>query len=556
MDDTAGPHTGRFWTRQDVEDLPPGIEDDLLQALRKLTSTLDVNDVCEAVLGGVEAVFGATSSWIMLHDTATNLLRTQVFRGRGADVYRELELPADRGVAGLAFTRREIQFVPDASADNRWFDPELVHRSGLKSVFVLPLMVRDKAIGVLGIDAPRFGPTRPPADLDVKRLELFAAQAAIGIINARQYESSQKDRARLRSLLRERRQLRDHVMELREQVRQAYSFGDIVGTSDGIREVLDELSQVASSDVSVLILGETGTGKELLARAVHEQSGRRARSFVAVNCAALPEHLVESEMFGHERGAFTGAHARKPGRFELAHRGTLFLDEVGDLPLNAQAKLLRVLQDGEVHRVGSTHGVKVDVRVIAATNQDLAARIGDRGFREDLYYRLSVFPIRVPPLRERIEDIPLLAVHIAVRFSARIGKNVRGIEQRAIELLTAYPWPGNVRELQNVIERAVILTSRDVIPPEAIRLDGPLPSSSGPRSPESARATPDDPDHDELRSRTLADAERAAIIEALRSAACRISGSGGAAAILGLRPTTLHAKMKKLGIRRSDILKM
>jgi formate hydrogenlyase transcriptional activator len=554
MDKPASFEGSRAWTMGNLEAVPLSghLEDDLLSAMRKLTATLDVDGVCEAVLTGVENVFGATSSWIMLHDAEANALRTQMFRGRGADVYGALTLSIDRGVAGLAFTRREIQFVPDVSADDRWFDPDRVWHSGLRSVFVLPLMGPDGPIGVLGIDAPHFGPAHPPAALDLKRLEVFAAQAANGIVNARLYETSQQDRARLRALLRERRVLRRHVVELREQVRDAYAFDQIVGQSEAIRRVLTELEQVASSHVTVLLLGETGTGKELLARALHERSGRRSRPFVPVNCAALPEHLVESEMFGHERGSFTGAHARKPGRFELAHRGTLFLDEIGDLPSGAQAKLLRVLQDGEVHRVGSTQPVKIDVRLVAATNQDLPARVVERAFREDLYYRLSVFPIRVPPLRERPDDIPLLASHVATRFAARIGKRVSGIEDGALERLQGYAWPGNVRELQNVIERAVILTAGPVVTAEVIRLEPPVAAPTAGAAPAGAPAPSCDTPS---RPRTLADAERAAIIQALRAAEGRVSGEHGAAAKLGLRPTTLHAKMKKLGVRRADALK-
>jgi formate hydrogenlyase transcriptional activator len=345
------------------------------------------------------------------------------------------------------------------------------------------------------------------------------------------------------------------VLELRDEVRHAYSFGPIVGESAAIRRVLAELEQVAASDVTVLLLGETGTGKELLARALHERSRRAARAFVPVNCAALPENLVESELFGHERGAFTGAHTRKPGRFELAHRGTLFLDEIGDLPTNAQAKLLRVLQDGEVHRVGSTQPITVDVRVVAATNQDLAAKVSERAFRDDLFYRLSVFPIRVPPLRERPEDIPLLARHLALQCAKRIGKRVTGIADDAVDMLTSYSWPGNVRELQNVIERAVILAVDGIVTTEAIRLEG----SSSPAA-VVARTAPPDPvrpaSSDSATPHTFADAERVAIIEALRTAEGRVSGPRGAAAVLGLKPTTLHAKMKKLGVRRGDALKI
>ena len=548
----------RSWNYGDVAARPlsTGIEEHLLVPLRTLTTSLDVQAVCEAVLSGVEGAFGATSSWIMLHDASTNVLRTCHFRGRGADVYGNVEIPADCGVAGLVFTHRRIEFVPDATSEHRWFDPERVRASGLRSVFVLPLVVGDKAIGILGLDSPAFGVEHPPTVLDVKRLEIFAAQGAIGLSNARLYQESQQDRARLRALLRERRALRQQVVELRDEVREAYSFGPIVGESAIIRGVLAELAQVAASDATVLLLGETGTGKELLARALHERGHRAARPFVPVNCAALPENLVESELFGHERGAFTGAHTRKPGRFELAHRGTLFLDEIGDLPANAQAKLLRVLQDGEVHRVGSTQATKVDVRVVAATNQDLVARVAERMFRADLFYRLSVFPINVPPLRERAEDIPILARHLALQCARRMGKRVTGITEDAIDALTSYDWPGNVRELQNVIERAVILAANGTVTADTIRLDRIRAAAVPAESPApAAPPLPVLPEPPETRPSTLAEAERVAIIEALRQAEGRVSGPSGAAALLGLKPTTLHAKMKKLGVRRWDALR-
>jgi len=488
----------------------------------------------------------------MLHDASRNVLRTAVFRGRGADVYADVTIPADAGVAGLAFSRAEIQFVPDVSQEQRWFNPDRVRASGLQSVFVLPLVARDRTVGVLGVDVPQFGPDCSPTPLEVKRLEIFAAHAAMGLLHAHLYQASQQDRNRLRNLLRERRTLRQQLLTLRDEVRTAYSFGPIVGASDSIRRILAEVEQVATSDVTVLLLGETGTGKELIARALHERSSRAARPFVPVNCAALPEQLVESELFGHERGAFTDAHTRKPGRFELAHRGTLFLDEIGDLPLNAQAKLLRILQDGEVHRVGSTQSVKVDVRIVAATNQHLPTRVAERMFREDLYYRISVFPIRLPPLRERADDIPLLARHLATECARRLGKRITGIEQRAVDALRDYSWPGNVRELQNVIERAVILANGADITAGTIRLDRPCPPSGSAAMRESG---PPSTDSTPPVTRTMAEAERLAIVNALRSAEGRVSGPRGAAAVLGLKPTTLHAKMKKLGVRRGDALK-
>jgi formate hydrogenlyase transcriptional activator len=422
-------------------------------------------------------------------------------------------------------------------------------------VFVLPLIVGDRAIGVLGIDSPRFGVGRPPTPVDIKRLEIFAAQGAIGLSNAHRYQRSQQDRERLRTLLHERRALRQQVVELRDEVREAHSYGPIIGESTAIRSVLTEVEQVATADTTVLLLGETGTGKELLARALHDRGNRATRPFVAVNCAALPENLVETELFGHERGAFTGAHIRKPGRFELAHRGTLFLDELGDLPPSAQAKLLRVLQEGEVDRVGSTQPVKVDVRLIAATNQDLSARVSERVFRADLFYRLSVFPIRVPPLRERTDDIPLLARHLAVHAAKRLGKRVTGITEDALEALTSYSWPGNVRELQNVMERAVILSATGIVTADTIRLDRlPAVAPQVPTAPPNPEQVVPEPRNSATLT-TLADAERLAIVQALRHAQGRVSGPAGAAALLGVKPTTLHAKMKKLGVARGDALK-
>jgi formate hydrogenlyase transcriptional activator len=552
----SGVPISQSWSYGEVaaQTLSEGIEEHLLIALRRLTETLDVQGVCEAVLSGVENVFGASSSWIMLHNAATDTLRTALFRGRGAEVYDSIEIPADRGLAGTVFKSGDIQFIADVTQEDRWFAPARVRASGLRTVILLPLVAGARRIGVLGADSPHFGVDRVPSPVEVKRLEIFAAQAAIGLMNARLYHSTQQDRNRLRALLNERRSLQKEVLTLRDEVRTAYSLGRIVGDSPIMRSVLTDVERVAASDVTVLFLGETGTGKELLARALHERSERARRPFVPVNCAALPENLVESEMFGYERGAFTGAHIRKPGRFELADRGTLFLDEIGDLPLNAQAKLLRVLQDGEVHRIGSTKAVKVDIRLVAATNHDLAAAVRDGKFRDDLFYRLSVFPIRIPPLRERIEDIPALANHLALQCARRMGKRITGLGPGVLEALGSYTWPGNVRELQNVIERSVILSVPPLITSDAIRLDSlpllPTVTDTGVKEPE--------PVSDGNRPAgpvTLADAERQAIIDALRRAEGRISGKLGAAALLGLKPTTLHAKMKKLHVRRGDALR-
>jgi formate hydrogenlyase transcriptional activator len=402
-------------------------------------------------------------------------------------------------------------------------------------VFVLPLVFEDVALGLIGLDSPQFTLQTPPRDVDISRLQAFAAQAAIAITNARRYEASERDRARLRALLGERRQLRGQVRQLHEDLQSALGDTDIVGSSAGLTDVVHQAELVASGDTTVLVLGETGTGKEMLARFVHERSRRSAGPFVPVNCAALPESLVESELFGHERGAFTGAVASRSGKFELADRGTLFLDEIGDLPADAQAKLLRVLQDRQVQRVGGTQITRVDVRLIAATNQDLEAAVAEKRFRSDLYYRLSVFPIRLPALRERREDIPALVRHYVPHFAKRLQRHVTGVDDAALAELVAYDWPGNIRELQNVVERGVILAEGPLVrAPD-------LPTFRRPVEGRPAGGTG---------VRSLADAERDAICAALDATRWRVSGAGGAADHLGLKPTTLHAKMKKLGIRR------
>jgi transcriptional regulator with GAF, ATPase, and Fis domain len=349
------------------------VEEALIAAARSLTSRLDVQGASLAVLDAVQDVFGASSSWVLLHEPREHRLRTVAFRGPSADAFRDVVLPVATGVMGLAFRSRQVVFVPDAQQDDRWFDVARVQGTGLRSAFAVPLVVQDRAIGVIGIDTPRYGSERSPRQADITLFEALAAQAAIAIGNAQLYEASERDRRRLAALLDERRSLRRRVTHLQEEARAVH--GDGVGESALWHEVVRLADMVAAGDTTVLLLGETGTGKELLARRIHGQSPRASGPFVAVNCAALPEALVESELFGHEKGAFTNAVARRLGKFELADGGTLFLDEVGDLPAAAQAKLLRVLQDSKVERVGASAPVPVNVRVLAATNQVLEAAI-------------------------------------------------------------------------------------------------------------------------------------------------------------------------------------
>jgi PAS domain S-box-containing protein len=331
---------------------------------------------------------------------------------------------------------------------------------------------------------------------------------------------------------RDLRKLRLENVYLREEIGSHYQPGEMVGDSAAFREVLSAAQSVAETDTTVLITGETGTGKELVARLVHAQSKRRDGPLVTVNCAALPSGLIESELFGHEAGAFTGAVSRKVGRFEMADGGTLFLDEVGDLPVELQAKLLRVLQEGEFERVGATQSTRTDVRVVAATNADLQDAVHEQRFRADLFYRLNVFPIHIPPLRERREDIPALVSHFVMRHASKLGKNVSSISKSTMEMLCSYSWPGNVREVQNIVERAVILNA-----------GSELLLGSWFAGPKATQPRPD-------RVLTLRDLERAHIVEVLEQTGWRVSGEHGAAKILDVKPTSLEARMKRLGIER------
>jgi formate hydrogenlyase transcriptional activator len=320
---------------------------------------------------------------------------------------------------------------------------------------------------------------------------------------------------------------------LLDEVKTRYPYDEIIGHSEALRGVLQQAAIVAPTNASVLILGETGTGKELICRAIHHISPRHDKPLTTLNCAAIPSGLVESELFGHEKGAFTGAIAQKRGKFELAHGGTIFLDEIGDLPLETQPKLLRVLQERKFERLGGTRTITIDSRVIAATHRDLPQMVKDGRFREDLFYRLNVFPISLPPLRQRKEDLLLLANYFARRAGIRLGKPACTFSKAASDRLIAYSWPGNVRELENVVERAVILCQGTSIGSEHLYLQTPAPPAG----------------QDQVQ--TLQEAERDHILKALRAAGWKVSGRGGAAELLGLRPTTLEARMKKLGIARA-----
>jgi len=361
-------------------------------------------------------------------------------------------------------------------------------------------------------------------------------------------------------LEREQAQLQAQNLYLQEEIKSVHNFDEIIGASAKLLKVLEGVQRVAPTDATVLVCGETGTGKELIARAVHSASRRADKPFIKLNCAALPAGLVESELFGHERGAFSGAVQRRTGRFELANHGTIFLDEIGEMPLEVQAKLLRVLQEQEFERVGSSQSIKVDVRIVAASNRDLAKAVRAGEFRQDLYYRLNVFPLILPPLRERTEDIPLLIRFFVQKYAPRVGRRIESIDSKTVQRLVAYPWPGNIRELENLIERALILTDSRVLKVEpdilgaASALRGPrdpatepppsLPESPGFNAqPESGAAGPDS---------TLVAVQREHILQVLRATGWVIEGERGAAVRLGMKPATLRFRMKKFGINRAS----
>jgi formate hydrogenlyase transcriptional activator len=341
-----------------------------------------------------------------------------------------------------------------------------------------------------------------------------------------------KLRKALAEIERYKSQLEAESAYLREEIRFEHNFQEIIGASDALKTVMYKVRQIAPTDTTALILGETGTGKELIARAIHSAGTRRERPLVKVNCAALPANLIESELFGHERGAFTGAFAKQAGRFELADGGTLFLDEIGELPLELQAKLLRVLQDKEFERLGGSRTIKADVRLISATNRNLEQEVREGRFRQDLWYRINVFPITLPPLRQRKEDIPLLVSAFVVKLSKRLGKTIRKIPETVMDELQSYDWPGNIRELENVIERALISS------------DGPVLSLAD-------RLTSRGPSADKTVPTSLESVERRHILSVLEQTHWRIEGKGGAATLMGLNPSTLRGRMRKLGIYRS-----
>jgi formate hydrogenlyase transcriptional activator len=495
----------------------------VLDVTNAMVANLDLRALFLAVSESLRRLIRHEFASLVLYDPAKGELRLEAldFPG-GKTEFREEQLASldDSPVADAMRTRQTLLLNRSEVARSH---SEIVRRlldEGLQSAICVPLLRGDRVLGTLNVASTREAAF---AAHDVELLTQIGNELAIAAENALAF----------RQIEELKNKLAEEKLYLEDEIRTEYDFEEIVGDSHTLKRVLHDVETVAPTDSTVIIQGESGTGKELIARAIHNLSGRRERTFVKVNCAAIPTGLIESELFGHEKGAFTGAISQKIGRFELADKGTLFLDEIGDIPLELQSKLLRVLQEREFERLGSTRTVKVDIRLVTATNRDLSQMIAQREFREDLFYRLNVFPIVLPPLRERREDIPLLVRYFTQKYARRMNRRIETIPSEAMEALVNWNWPGNVRELENFIERAVILTRGSALH---------VPLAELRNSVEAAAPAV---------STTLDEAEREHILRALRDCKWKVGGPAGAAARLGVKRTTLQSRMQKLGISRS-----
>ena len=507
----------------------------LLDLNNSIASSLELRNLLREISASVRPLMQCDSVGVNLPDPQTGELKLYAldFPEAKGFLREEMVRPVGSFAARAFSTGEPVTFFAGntpVSIEDEGFESE-----GLKSACWLPLVSRARVLGVLGLS--RLDPV-PFSQSDVHFLQQLASQVAIAVENALAYGqiSELTDK------------LAQEKLYLEGEVRAEAKFETIVGKSSALHRVLKLAETVAPTDSTVLIYGETGTGKELIARAIHDLSSRRSKTFVKLNCAAIPTGLLESELFGHEKGAFTGAVGQRIGRLELANGGTLFLDEIGDIPLEIQPKLLRVLQEREFERLGSTRTIRTDVRLIAATHRDLEAMVREQKFRSDLFFRLNVFPVELPALRERPEDIPLLVRHFAEEFSRRMNKPIETISSESMSALYQYGWPGNIRELQNVIERAVILSQGSALTVPLAEIESPatpLPGEVGAK-PKAIRRRP-------VRS-IIAEVDRGQIIQALNDAGGRIGGRDGAAARLGLKRTTFITRMKKLGIEPNEYL--
>jgi formate hydrogenlyase transcriptional activator len=492
----------------------------LLDVTNAVVTQLDTCSLFASVAPAIQRCCSADFLSMSLFDEGTRVLRKHVCSAKSTlTPAPAVEVPVDASLSGgvfrsgrpRIFTRQDLL---------EWPDLRPLTDAGVQSACVVPLVSPQGTIGTLELAS-----LTPDAFSSALfgLLMRIGGQIAIAVSNAMAYERIEALNA----------QLAREKLYLQDEIRNEHLFEDIVGRSPALRQVLREVTTVAPTDSTVLIFGETGSGKELVARAVHQLSGRQDQAFVKLNCAAIPTGLLESELFGHEKGAFTGAINSRIGRFELASRGTVFLDEVGEIPLELQPKLLRVLQEREFERLGSTRTLRTDARLLAATNRDLSVLVDEGKFRADLFYRLNVFPVRVPPLRDRREDIPMLVRHFAEQFGRRMKKRIETIAPDTMDALTRYDWPGNIRELQNLIERAVILSPGPTlnVPLSALQARVPAPARAGEVG-------------------TLEESDRRHILAALEASNWVVSGPNGAAARLGLKRSTLQFRMRKLGIEK------
>ncbi len=494
----------------------------LLEVNNAVVSKLDLRSLLNAISASLRRVIHHEYTSLALYEEDKNEMRVLALdfpEGKGL-IREEMLVPLEGSITGTAFRSRQPLLLDSAAMEG--FDSPtslLLRDEGVRSVVCMPLLTHDRALGTLSLASLRDN-AFDQGDVDI--LVQVAGQVAIAVENALAFHEIGELKNKLAQ----------EKLYLEDEIRSEMSFDEIVGESPSLRSVLKQVETVAPTDSTVLIQGETGTGKELIARAIHNLSPRREHTFVKVNCAAIPAGLLESELFGHERGAFTGAIAQRLGRFELANGGTIFLDEVGDIPLELQPKLLRVLQEQEFERLGSTRTIRVDVRLVAATNRDLAEMVAARTFRNDLYYRLHVFPLVMPPLRERQEDIPALVRYFVQKYARRMNREVETIPTETLDALVHYAWPGNIRELENLIERAVIIS-----PGPVLRV--PLSDLKLSAEPVSAETL------------TLVAAEREHILKALEATNWVLAGPRGAAARLGIKRTTLQSRMRKLGVIRN-----
>src|SRR5467141_4150464 len=502
----------------------------LLELTNHVVSNLEFRDVLRAVVASTRRVMGCDGVGICLPDTDNISLRIYAmdFPLKDESVHEESLVPIDEDVAGTVF--RTGKLWCGSIQEARRLGMKYTLHAEVGTLCILPLVSRGRVLGTFGVvkyqDNAFTG--------DIAFLSQIANQVAIAVENALAF-------GKIREL---KEKLSQEKLYLEDEIRTEMNFAQIIGNSASLRRVLKNVETVAPTDSTVLIYGETGTGKELIARGIHDLSPRRAKPFVKLNCAAIPTGLLESELFGHEKGAFTGAIAQRIGRFEVADGGTIFLDEIGEIPLELQTELLRLLQEREFERLGSSRTIRTDARLIAATNRDLEAMVSEQKFRSDLFFRLDVFPVHVPSLRERDGDIPLLVRHFTQQFSRRMKKVIETIPSAAMDALCRYHWPGNIRELQNVIERAVIISTGPALSVDVADLKFPKggpPSAEKPASPKSTNGALHE---------VLEETERQQILRAVKQSNWIVSGPNGAAARLGMKRSTLQKRMHKLGIAR------